>query len=1193
MKKYLLIILLLLASMHARSQLFFNNGALVAVRPGGVMQINGSLENSNAGTLQNNGDLTLTADITNNAAAAGDGIYRLAGNWTNNGTFTPALSTVIFNGNTLQTIGGAVLTTFNNLTVNNSSSGVTLSNMPAEVNNTLTLTSGRLNVASANLTLNSTATAVAGSPFTAANMVVVNQGGELRKKFTSTGMYFFPVGDNAGTAEYSPVAVDITAASGFSNAYVGIKVNDIKHPDNHSTTHYLKRYWSITQAGIASCLASINATYVTADIAGTEASIKSAQLNGSFNQLTNPWIKYATLSSNTLAASGATLSQSISSVFSGISGADPTVSITGGDVNVCQGANVTLQALTANADPTVHYLWSSGLGNNDVATPSTALTGTSTYTVTITDGNGITASASTTITVAPSVGNPVFALGTTSSRCQGAETIVYSATANNSGSITYSLDANSLSAGNTINSATGEVTYTAGWTGTTVITATATGCNGPTTAQHTVTLGSGTPVTVSISANPAGSVCSGTSVTFTAVLVNGGLSPVYQWMLNGQPIGNNSSTFVIDTLEMGDQVSCQVISNAPCVSGNPANSTVITMVVKPSLTASVSITPYSNPACTHTVVNFSATAVNGGTTPAYAWYLNGSLVGGNSSTYSNAQLLTGDSISCLLTSNQACVLNSPTMSDAIVMTVSPMPIAQAGEDTVYSGTPIQIGSALNGPGIISWQPVSGLDNPFAAQPLASPAITTLYTVSVNNDGCVITDAVTVTVAGGNSITGKTRYMGKANVGNPVPNMPTYNADIYTIDKVIVRLRQQGTGIEIARDTSDGNGLYAFNGVSDGNYILSYDKYAADTMQWGDAINAIDVALLKYMLGTDTVLNPSRSFLAKYKKAANVDNASGINSVDIARIKAKIGSPANPAVNFPAGNWVAMDTAVTMNGMNLTVPLKTICYGDYDASSSKYRDSLNSWSSLKSMARNMIGYSGETLTVAGNTYFEVPLKISHQMDEFSALGLELDYPASDYKLVTAYMNGQTHPDGLKINPTLSEIIANDEDLLVTDIDGIIRVVFATTKHFNLSANEEVIVLGFRPLVNNEGKGADFSLEGNGVIGNQFGEENTEAFLMMPELSVQGSNETGIALAAFPNPFSNEVSIDYTLPEEGMVKIIVYNALGEVVAYPVHDFKAAGKHRLDFSGRHLASGLYTLKLEFAGKEMSTHAVMKLIK
>ena len=51
-------------------------------------------------------------------------------------------------------------------------------------------------------------------------------------------------------------------------------------------------------------------------------------------------------------------------------------------------------------------------------------------------------------------------------------------------------------AGNTINTATGDVTYTASWNGTSTITATAAGCNGPKTANHTVTITPtvGTPV---------------------------------------------------------------------------------------------------------------------------------------------------------------------------------------------------------------------------------------------------------------------------------------------------------------------------------------------------------------------------------------------------------------------------------------------------------------------------------------------------------------------------------------------------------------------------------------------------------------------------------------------------------------------------------------------------------------------------
>ena len=92
-----------------------------------------------------------------------------------------------------------------------------------------------------------------------------------------------------------------------------------------------------------------------------------------------------------------------------------------------------------------------------------------------------------TVTTNASVGIPVFGLGASSTRCQSAQLVTYNATATASTGITYSLDAASLAAGNTINAAIGNVTYVAGWTGTSIITATAAGCNGPQTSTHTVT----------------------------------------------------------------------------------------------------------------------------------------------------------------------------------------------------------------------------------------------------------------------------------------------------------------------------------------------------------------------------------------------------------------------------------------------------------------------------------------------------------------------------------------------------------------------------------------------------------------------------------------------------------------------------------------------------------------------------------
>ena len=87
-------------------------------------------------------------------------------------------------------------------------------------------------------------------------------------------------------------------------------------------------------------------------------------------------------------------------------------------------------------------------------------------------------------------------MGTSSSRCQAAGTVNYSVTASNATSITYSLNGGSTAAGNTINAVTGDVTYVAGWTGVSSITATAYGCNGSLNATHSAitNLPVGTPV---------------------------------------------------------------------------------------------------------------------------------------------------------------------------------------------------------------------------------------------------------------------------------------------------------------------------------------------------------------------------------------------------------------------------------------------------------------------------------------------------------------------------------------------------------------------------------------------------------------------------------------------------------------------------------------------------------------------------
>jgi len=469
------------------------------------------------------------------------------------------------------------------------------------------------------------------------------------------------------------------------------------------------------------------------------------------------------------------------------------------------------------------------------------------------------------------------------------------------------------------------------------------------------------------------------------------------------------------------------------------------------------------------------------------------------------------------------------------------------------------------------------------------------TLTATNGSCTSSISQNITVAGsGYNISGKTRYIGKANAGNPAPNLPTYNSVIYNIDNVIVTLKSYLSGTEIAKDTSDDSGNYQFNNIENGNYILEYDKFTVDSMLWVNGVNAIDVSVVKYLIASDTLLDPSRSFSAVYKKAANVDNNSSINAVDVARIKAKIGSPYSSSTNFPNGNWVALTKMVTVAGANVSLDLETISYGDYNASSSKYLGSSTTWGSGKAKSEdNIIEISNEAVITSDQTYFEVPLAVSLKMNDLSSLGLMLKYP-DGYKLVDAFMprtNGSK--SGIKINPSLEEIIANDNDLLVTDENSQIRVVFATTDHFDVSAGDQLIVLGFS--VRNDIVNAkdEFTLSGTGVVADQYGEENEGMYLVMPKVFMQGnSDDAGFEFSGYPNPVTENATISYNLPEAGTVRLVVYNSIGEAVRELVNETQANGKHSVIFTPGILPQGIYTFKLEFVSAEKSHCMVLKMV-
>ncbi len=84
----------------------------------------------------------------------------------------------------------------------------------------------------------------------------------------------------------------------------------------------------------------------------------------------------------------------------------------------------------------------------------------------------------------------------------------------------------------------------------------------------------------------------------------------------------------------------------------------------------VAITTGGNPSCTGAINKFTATPFNGGVTPIYQWKKNGSNAGTNSAVYTDANLVTGNTVQCIMTNNASCITGSPASSSLITMTVN-------------------------------------------------------------------------------------------------------------------------------------------------------------------------------------------------------------------------------------------------------------------------------------------------------------------------------------------------------------------------------------------------------------------------------------------------------------------------------------------------------------------------------------------
>ena len=386
----------------------------------------------------------------------------------------------------------------------------------------------------------------------------------------------------------------------------------------------------------------------------------------------------------------------------------PTGNLVANGVTICAGQSASLSAVGTGlvkwyTMPTGGALV--GVGNF-YNTP--ILNVTTTYYVQNTVGTCTTPRIPVVVTVAPA-----FTLSLTANptqACAGAP-ITLTTTTNSAAALTYVWTPAANITTNNGSTAVGNITANTTFT---VVASNAANCSVTATAAVTLL----PTATLNLNAT-ATNVCPGGSTTLT---VSGGSG--YTW----SPAATLSTTTGTSVVATPTGPTSYTVVSAATSAACPASATIaIGINPVPSVDAGNAISY-----CAGLSSNLSASGA-----VSYVWSPATGLSNPNianpivSTTSSQTYTVTG-------TSNLGC-----TATDQVLVTVNPLPIANAGTGGANcSGTGLQ----LNGSGGNSyiWSPATGLSNANIANPIATPLATTNYTLTVNN-GCTSLPSTPITV----------------------------------------------------------------------------------------------------------------------------------------------------------------------------------------------------------------------------------------------------------------------------------------------------------------------------------------------------------------------------------------------------------------------------------------------------------------
>jgi hypothetical protein len=612
----------------------------------------------------------------------------------------------------------------------------------------------------------------------------------------------------------------------------------------------------------------------------------------------------------------------------------------------------------------------------------------------------------------------------------------------------------------------------------------------------------------------ANSICPNVNVNFTA---SGGV--LYEFFINNNSQGtpNTTPTFASNTLLNGDSVTVIGTGNNAC-----SDMTLIEMTV--FALPNIGITTVNSTICDTDNAIFTAT--NG---VSYEFFINNTSQGASSTntTFSSNTLINGDIIKVVGIDANTCINTS---SD-ITMTVNPLPSTTLTSDDLDSR--VCQGEVVN-------FAASGADDYiFYLNNIQQNTLST-YIHTSNNDGDVIS-VIGTNVSTGCSQAGNTAFTLDVDPCYDVSGELRYKSAIETaMGNVVITVTGPGTNKMVTTSITDGS--FIIPDLFDAEtYTFSY----ATTKSHG-GINITDALLvlfesvgLNYLVGLN-------------ERAGDVNDNNILTSADAFYIYYRHVFPA--LISFPAGDWIFQDGVVTPNGGNITgLKLYALAMGDVNASYNP--DPAESEIPKVNIIENgkMTANEGERMLI--------PISIE-QAGVINAMSLSMYFPSSSM--------------------TIHDVIFdNDTTVLFSAYNNELRVGWLSLDSRILSKDDVLFYIDATIHDIEAYQLATLSASASSEFADDIGSVLPQVILSIPQISERLTNTSTIEanvmnVRSFPNPFTDQITIEYDLSSFSDVQVELFNSLGQSIEILKNEIQPKGKHQIIWKAKDAPAGVYYYRI-----------------